>query len=53
MILRSRRIPANEAHQWGLITQVTGPEELDAAVDALVSELLAQPRLALETPNGY
>jgi 2-oxoglutaroyl-CoA hydrolase len=49
MILRSRRIPAPEAHEWGLITQVTEPEELDEAADALASELLAQPRLALET----
>jgi 2-oxoglutaroyl-CoA hydrolase len=49
MILRGRRIPADEAHQWGLITQVTEPEKLDDAADALASELLAQPRLALET----
>ncbi|MDX6381300.1 MAG: 2-oxoglutaroyl-CoA hydrolase [Rubrobacteraceae bacterium] len=49
MILRSRRIPAPEAHEWGLITQVTEPEELDKTVYSLVSELLAQPRLALET----
>lgn len=49
MILRSRRIPADEAHQWGLVTQVTDPENLDEASDALASELLEQPRLALET----
>jgi 2-oxoglutaroyl-CoA hydrolase len=49
MIMRSRRIPAPEALQWGLITQVVEPGELDAAADALVTELLAQPRLALET----
>jgi 2-oxoglutaroyl-CoA hydrolase len=49
MIMRSRRIPADEAHQWGLISQITEPEELDEAADALASELLAQPRLALET----
>jgi 2-oxoglutaroyl-CoA hydrolase len=48
MILRGRRIPAAEAHEWGLITQVVEPEELDSAVDALASELLGQPRLALE-----
>lgn len=48
MILRSRRVPAAEAHGWGLITQVVEPEELNSAVDALVSELLDQPRLALE-----
>lgn len=49
MILRSRRIPADEAHQWGLITQVTEPEKLDEAADTLASELLEQPRLAVET----
>src|SRR5215216_3713741 len=49
MILRSRRIPADEAHQWGLITQVTEPEKLEEAADALASELLEQPRLAVET----
>src|SRR5215210_5678470 len=49
MILRSRRIPADEAHQWGLITQVTEPENLDEAADALASELLEKPRLAIET----
>lgn len=48
MILRGRRIPAAEAHEWGLITQVVEPEELSSAVDNLVGELLAQPRLALE-----
>lgn len=49
MILRSRRISGVEAYEWGLITQVTEPEKLDTAVDALVDELLTQPRLALET----
>jgi 2-oxoglutaroyl-CoA hydrolase len=49
MILRSRRIPAPEAHAWGLITQVVEPDQLDSAADALARELLAQPRLAVET----
>ena len=49
MIMRSRRIPADEAYEWGLVTQVTEPEELEAAADALASELLEQPRLALQT----
>jgi 2-oxoglutaroyl-CoA hydrolase len=49
MIMRSRRIPVDEAHQWGLVTQVTEPEELDDSADALASELLEQPRLALQT----
>ena len=49
IIMRSRRIPADEAHQWGLVTQVVEPDELDNTADALASELLEQPRLALET----
>ncbi len=49
MILRSRRIPASEAQEWGLITQVVEPEMLDESVENLASELLKQPRLALET----
>jgi 2-oxoglutaroyl-CoA hydrolase len=49
MILRSRRIPAEEAHSWGLVTQVVELDQLDAAADSLANELLAQPRLALET----
>src|SRR5919199_1421533 len=49
MILRSRRIPAPEAHAWGLITDVVEPDQLESAADALARELLAQPRLAVET----
>ena len=49
MILRGRRVPAEEALQWGLVTQVVEPDQLDAAADALANELLKKPRLALET----
>jgi 2-oxoglutaroyl-CoA hydrolase len=49
MILRGRRIPAPEAHAWGLVALVVEPDQLDAAADALADELLAKPRLALET----
>lgn len=49
MIMRGRRISAEEAREWGLITEVTEPGELDTAVDGLVEEMLARPRLALET----
>ena len=48
MILRGRHIPAEEAHRWGLITEMTDPGDLDGAVDALTSELLQRPKLALE-----
>jgi 2-oxoglutaroyl-CoA hydrolase len=49
MVLRGRRVPAAEALAWGFVTQVVEPAGLDAAADALAAELVAQPRLALET----
>jgi 2-oxoglutaroyl-CoA hydrolase len=49
LILRSRRLSAQEAHDWGLVTQVGEPKALDAAANALADDLLAKPRLALET----
>lgn len=39
MVLRARRIPADEALRWGLLTEVVPAGELDARVDALVAEL--------------
>lgn len=48
MIMRGRRIPAPEALDWGLVTQVSEPDELESTVDALATELLERPRLALE-----
>jgi 2-oxoglutaroyl-CoA hydrolase len=47
MILRGRRITAAEAREWGIVTEVHPPEELDAAVDALVDELAQLSPLAL------
>lgn len=49
MVLRSRRISGQEAYNWGLLTMLVEPDQLDAAADSLASELLARPRLALET----
>jgi len=46
MILRARRLPAEEARTWGLLTEVVPTGELDARVDALVDELLAFSPLA-------
>ena len=46
MILRARRLPAEEARSWGLLTEVVPMSELDARVDALVDELLAFSPLA-------
>ena len=46
MILRARRIPAQEAMSWGLLTEVVPQDQLDARVDALVDELLTFSPLA-------
>lgn len=47
MIMRGRRIPAAEAHEWGLLTSVVPQEKLDQAVADLVNELLEYSPLAL------
>jgi 2-oxoglutaroyl-CoA hydrolase len=46
-IMRGRRIPAAEALELGLVTAVVPPDELDAAVEALIEELAALSPLAL------
>jgi len=46
MILRARRLAAEEARSWGLLTEVVPMSELDTRVDALVDELLAFSPLA-------
>ncbi|MEX0834890.1 MAG: enoyl-CoA hydratase/isomerase family protein, partial [Nitriliruptor sp.] len=47
LMMTGRRLSAAEAREWGLVNQVVPDEELDTAVDALVSELLAGAPLAL------
>jgi 2-oxoglutaroyl-CoA hydrolase len=49
VILRGRRIPAEEALTLGLVTEIAPPDELDAAVDRLLEELSALSPLALAT----
>src|SRR5512132_39856 len=46
-IMRGRRIPAAEALELGLVTEVVPPDQLDAATDRLVDELAALSPLAL------
>ena len=47
VIMRGRRIAADEALSLGLVTEVVGADELDAAVERLVDELAALSPLAL------
>src|SRR6266699_3568369 len=47
MVLRGRRIRADEALSIGLVTEIVPPDELDGAVDSLIDELLALSPLAL------
>jgi enoyl-CoA hydratase/carnithine racemase len=47
LVMTGRRLGADEAEAWGLVHRVVPAAELDAAVDALVDVLLAQPEAAL------
>lgn len=47
MIMRRRRITAEEALLWGLVTDVVPPADLDAATDRLTDELVEASPLAL------
>jgi 2-oxoglutaroyl-CoA hydrolase len=47
LVMRGRRVRAQEAHAIGLVTEVVGPYELDGAVERLVEELRPLSPLAL------
>lgn len=47
VIMRGRRLSAQEALELGLVTEVVPPEELDAAAAALADELMTRSPLAL------
>jgi len=50
MMMLGRRISADEAHQWGLVTRVVDDAKaLDRAIDEVVEKLNAQSALALKT----
>jgi 2-oxoglutaroyl-CoA hydrolase len=50
MMMLGRRIPAPEAHQWGLLTRVVDDAAaLDRAIDEVVTTLTSMSALALKT----
>ncbi|HZT90001.1 MAG TPA: enoyl-CoA hydratase-related protein [Stellaceae bacterium] len=49
IVMRSRRIPARQAFEWGIATEWVADAELEAATDALVEELRGFPPLAQRT----
>ena len=49
IVMRSRRIPAKQAYEWGIATECVPDNKLEAATDALVDELRAFSPLAQRT----
>ena len=49
IVMRSRRIPARQAHDWGIATECVPDGELEAATDALADELRSFSPLAQRT----
>lgn len=47
LVMTGRKVGGVEAERWGLVHRLVGVDELDAAVEALVAELLAQPAVPL------
>ncbi|MGH7095452.1 MAG: enoyl-CoA hydratase/isomerase family protein, partial [Stellaceae bacterium] len=49
IVIRSRRLSARQAYEWGVATECVADSELDAATAALVDELRGFPPLAQRT----
>ncbi|MFL6928766.1 MAG: enoyl-CoA hydratase/isomerase family protein, partial [Xanthobacteraceae bacterium] len=49
IVMRSKRIPARQAYDWGIATECVADAELEKATDALVDELRAFSPLAQRT----
>ena len=49
MIMRGRRLSAEEAFDWGLVTEVVPDGALDAAVARWVADMAARPSIPLAT----
>ena len=49
IVMRSKRIPAKQAYDWGIATECVPDDKLETATDALVDELRAFSPLAQRT----
>ncbi len=49
IVMRSKRIKAQQAYDWGIATELVADGELEAATDALVKELIGFSPLAQRT----
>jgi 2-oxoglutaroyl-CoA hydrolase len=49
VVMRSRRIPGQQAYEWGIVTEFVPDAELEAATDRLVDELRAFSPIAQRT----
>jgi 2-oxoglutaroyl-CoA hydrolase len=49
IVMRSRRVPGRQAHDWGIVTDCVADGELEAATDALAEELRGFAPLAQRT----
>jgi 2-oxoglutaroyl-CoA hydrolase len=49
IVMRSRRIPAKQAYDWGIATDCVANDQLEAATDALVDELRTFSPIAQRT----
>jgi 2-oxoglutaroyl-CoA hydrolase len=49
VVMRSKRIPGRQAHDWGIATECVADSKLEATTDALVDELLTFSPIAQRT----
>ena len=49
IVMRSKRIPASQAYEWGIATELVPDAKLEAVTDALVEELIGFSPLAQRT----
>jgi 2-oxoglutaroyl-CoA hydrolase len=52
IVMRSKRIAAKQAYEWGIATECVANDKLEAATDALVDELRAFSPLAQRTAKA-